>query len=327
MENEVMGKEYIYPKAEVEKFLKKKFMGQGQFFFRNGDFFNVRGKEIVEYSLQFYDSLYFKNNCFYPVVRSGYFKLKLSIYLPEFDSSCLCGKKEYLGGRKKYLEKRCIEDNGIYFFRLFDSNRWSYGFLGDTICRKDGEFLIIEFQENKSYGSFDSENFTVKIRELTKRSYYKIYLDCENFDGFDVFHDEIKSFLPKFSRNLVWNSDGLSREIIGGFLRLKLLKDNQWGRKKYLIDNKQRTIKQLENRLCEEKTQFLNVCHMYVHCNCAGYGWEQEEKISVAEFFPKKLFEKENISEKEYEWFTSGYAERDEEGLITLHFCKDCCDK
>ena len=48
-----MSYEFVYPKKE----LKKKEVSRAQVFFRNGDYFDLSGNEIVDINLQFYDTL------------------------------------------------------------------------------------------------------------------------------------------------------------------------------------------------------------------------------------------------------------------------------
>ena len=47
-------------------------------FFENGDFVEIKGTEIMNFSINLYDKLIKSHKGYNPVIESGYFKFKIS---------------------------------------------------------------------------------------------------------------------------------------------------------------------------------------------------------------------------------------------------------
>ena len=125
--------------------------------------------------------------------------------------------------------------------------------------------MILSFQENKAYGSYDKEYHTVNACNLTKSVVEKIGLDFENCDGFDIYAEEIQEMNINFEKELQWNSSCFGREIINGFIRLKLNKKLEWRHVNvYNCNEKIPNIKKLERRLCGKGLDDCDICHLYV---------------------------------------------------------------
>ena len=178
-----MSYEYVCQKI---KFTAKKF-GEAQVFFRNGDYFDLSKGEIVEMDIQFYDTLVAEERGFCPVARGGFIKCKIKEKMPKYCYAFVYNQKEYDKNRKEYLEERCVKEGGIYYLRLLDDNHWHCGIYGDVVAYLEEGYLILSFQENKTYGSYDKEYHMVKACNLTKSVIEKINLDFENCDGIEIF--------------------------------------------------------------------------------------------------------------------------------------------
>ena len=181
----------------------------------------MSGSEIVDISLQFYDTLIANEKGFSPVVKSGYIKCRFSKLAPRYDSSLLYNQKEYKKDRKTYLEERCVNEGGLYHIRLFDKNNWHDGIFGDIIAYKDSEVVVLSFQANRTYGTADKNYHTVMLPNVTKQVFEKIDLDFENCDSFEIFQEEILDIQINCKKQLEWNSSSYGREISNGFMEFR----------------------------------------------------------------------------------------------------------
>lgn len=116
-----MSDTYFFPKIKYTK-NEVDFM---YIFFENGDFLEIDGSEIIDFSINTYDKLIRSHKGYNPVVESGYFKLKIS-NKPAFTrrSHFLYNENEFKKNRKLYIENRCINESKITEIWLFDSLNW-----------------------------------------------------------------------------------------------------------------------------------------------------------------------------------------------------------
>ena len=312
-----MNYEYTCKKVKLDA----KTFKEGQVFFRNGDYFDLLACEIIEIDVQFYDTLVAENKHFCPVAKSGFVKCKI-INKPKQNRACVYNQKEYNRSRKSYLEQRCVNEGGIFFIRLFDSNNWHHEFFADVVATLEDGFLFLRFQENKAYGSFNSDYHTVNIRNLTKEVIEQIDLDFENCDSFTIYKNEIVDININFKSQLVWNSSNFSREIDNGFIRLKLNKENTWRTVNvYNCEEKIPNIKKLEKRLCGKGLDDCDICRIYVTYKHAGYCSSYEENIEIEDIQPIdkiKHFDNEDY----FHYYISGYTKREDDGTILIVFGK-----
>ena len=313
-----MSHEYVCQKI---KFNAKEFC-KAQIFFRNGDYFELLEGEIVEIDIQFYDTLVAGELGFCPVAKSGFIKCKIKEKTPKYCHAFVYNQKEWAKNRKEYLERRCVNEGGIYYLRLFDHNNWHYGIYAETVARLENGYLILRFQENKTYGLADKEYHTVNACNLTKSLVEKISLDFENCDGFDIYPEEIQEMNINFEKHLKWTSSCFGREIKNGFIRLKLNKELTWRHVNvYNCKEKIPNIKKLERRLCGRGIDDCDICHLYVWYNYAGYCMNHEECIHIEDIRP--IEELPDVDEEDiYPCFISGYAKREDDGSILIVFGK-----
>lgn len=313
-----MGYEYVCQKVK----LNAKEFGEAQIFFRNGDYFELSKGEIIEMDIQFYDTLITGERGFCPVAKSGFIKCKIKEKAPKYNQVFVYNKNEYAKNRKKYLEQRCVNEGGIYYLRLFNNNNWHYGIYAETVAYLENDYLILRFQENKTYGSADKDYHTVNACNLTKSVVEKISLDFENCDGFDIYQEEIQEMNINFEKQLEWSSSCFGREIKNGFIRLKLNKEIEWRQVNvYNCNEKIPNIKKLERRLCGRGIDDCDICNLYVQYNYAGYCMDHEECIQIKDIRP--IEELPDIDEEDiYPCFISGYAKREDDGSILIVFGK-----
>ena len=303
-----------------EYFCKKKSfvankVEEAQIFFSNGDFFTLTRKEILEVSVKFYDELRAGEKGFCAVAKSGFFKCKINAKKYS-GNQLLYENKEYGKDMKTYLENRCVKEGGICYVRLFDKNHWYVPFYCIASARTEDDFLIFEFQEQASIIAADSEYHTVRARAITKETVEKIYLSFENCDGIEIFQEEIQQMQLNFEKELEWSSSSFTRKLCNGFIHLKLNKDITWRKTNIGWMSGRDTLAKIKNRLCGKGRSEINICHLYITYNYAGYCMELEECVEIDDIRTVQEQEKD-------EWnYISGYAEIQKDGSVMIVFGK-----
>ena len=306
---------------KCEYFCKKKSFDprkieEAQVFFSNGDFVTLSKGEIVDLSIKFYDELRVGEEGFCPVAKSGFVKCKISRKNRRNGDSLLYDNSEYGKNFKEYFENRCVNENGIRYMRIFDENFWHLPFYCFATGRMQDGFLILDIQESYGCGSADSDFHTVRARGITKENVEKILLGFENCDGFEVFPEEIKDMQLDFEKDLEWGSAAFQRKLSSGYIRLKLNKDITWRVSHMQFDGGRNIIPKLEKRLCGKGKDTIDICHLYVTYDYAGYGMALKECVGIDDIRP--IEEQEND-----EWgYVSGYAERQNDGSVLIVFGK-----
>ena len=303
-----------------EYFCKKKTLiangvEEAQIFFLNGDFFTLTKKEILEVSIKFYDELCVGERGFCAVAKSGFLKCKIN-GKNHRGNQLLYEDKEYGKDIKTYLENRCVKEGGIRYMRLFDENHWYVPFYCIANARMEDDFLIFEFQEQVGYAAAESEYHTIRARAITKETVEKIDLDFENCVGIEIFQEEIQEMQLNFEKELEWSSFSFTRKLRNGFIRLKFNKNITWRKSNVCWTSERDTLTKIKNRLCGKGRSEIDICHLYITYNYAGYCMELEECVEVDDIRSAREIEED-------EWiYISGYAEMQKDGSIMIVFGK-----
>lgn len=308
-------------------------------FFKNGDFFKIRRKEIMDVKLHLYDNLVLHKREFSPVCESGFIKLRIKNEKSKHESFHLYNPEEFGGDRRLYIENRLLTEGGIDHICMFNENNWHKSFFGDAYAEREDGYLIIKYRHNDLYGPSDGEYHAVRAGDLTKSVIEKIDLDFENCESFEVFGDEIEDISLSFEDELEWNSDGYGRRLQGGFIKLRLNPDITWRRVNLHDDwnaEKRGAINRLVRRLSGRKGQdYVDICHLYVTYDYAGFGMDFEERISVEDIRSSKrpnndfgvndydFDEDYDDEDDDYDFFISGYAEKHKDGTVFIFFGGD----
>ena len=292
---------------------------RAQILFLNGDFIEIYGKEIVELQVVLYDQLVHYYKHYLPVAKSGFIKLKISTIKPLHPRSSVYNEKELLTYRKPYIQKRCVEEGGIFAIRLFNEDDWSDIILGNISARLEDKFIILTFSECLSLGSSDGENHVINLKNVYKRDVRVVNLDFENCDGIDVYQDEIEEINLTYKKELEWVSDGYTRVVQGGYIRLKFNKDYHCGRNATVYCEDNPKFKDIEKRICGKGEDTVDICHLYISNYHCGYGLEKKESILVTDL-PLPTNQHEDYGN--YPPYISGYAERQKDGSIMIYFGK-----
>ena len=300
--------------------------------FLNGDVIELWGKEIVDLQVVLYDNLIHFDNCYHPAVKSGFMKIKLGKNRPTYDSTSVYNFQDYLYDRKGYIKKCCLTEGGIFAISFFDALNWGKTIFGNITVKEEGDFLVLEFLSIPALTSSDSKNHTVRLKDVKEEDFRMIHLDFENCDGIDVYRHEIKEINLNFEKTLRWNSQGFSRVLKNGYIRLKFNKS--YGNRRYslwfLDADKIATTKHLERRICGNGEATIDICNLYVYNYHLGALDEKEEQISV----PDLVKYHNDIAENDDDYddyeddisYVSGYAKKQNDGSILIVFGKSLQD-
>lgn len=299
-------------------------------FFENGDFVEIKGAEIMNFSVNLYDKLIKSHKGYNPVIESGYFKFKIS-NKTAFNKTdyFLYNEEEFKKDRKLYIENRCINESRIVELWLFDSYNWHKVLHCEAVARKEDEFLWFEFLPQRM-GKCESEKHNIKIKKLIKEDIHSIDLDFENCEGFVVYNSEIKEINITFNEELVWGSSDFYREVIGGYIKIKLDKTFTSRENTLFEDKKNLKAFDFEKRLCGKSGEDIHdICHLYINYYHAGYSSIQyKECIEIKDINLNEEMQKENdtMEFNEYDWddfYEGGYCKKCQDGCIIIAFGKN----
>lgn len=311
--------EYVCSKKKFEK----KEIEKVYIFFKNGDFLKIRKNEIMDIDVRLYDNLVWNGEESSPVVESGFIKLRIQAGKAKGEPRFLCDPDQYNKNRKGYIENRLTVEGGIERICLFNENNWHDTLFGDAFAVMEGDCLLIKYKPNDLYGPCTGENHVMRLGDVSRQNTERILLDFENCESFEIFPEEIINVQLKFGQELDWNSSGYAREIKGGFIQLRLSPKISW-RKVNLADEwmgrKTRGIAPLEKRLCRKGEDVIDICHLYVTYDYAGYGIKREEHIAIHDIRPAEYFERLEREDIYDESFISGYARKQDDGTIMIVF-------
>ena len=305
-----------------EYFVKKKAFAprkieKVQMFFANGDFVTLAKREIVDISVTFYDELRVGEMGFCPVAKSGFLKCRIkSSRKRGYYKYLVYERSEYGEIFKEYFENRCTREGGIRYMRIFDENSWHVPFYCIASARKQDDFLIFDFQEGVGCGTAESDSHFVRVRDVTKANIDKIDLDFENCDSFEIFPQEIQDMKLDFYDELEWGASSFRRRLRSGYIRLKLDKEITWRRSNVYWGKCKDEIRKLENRLCGKGKDVIDICHLYVTYDYAGYCTYLEECIEIDDIRPIE------VQEDDEDGYVSGYAEKQKDGSVLIVFGK-----
>lgn len=325
MDSAVKKHEYVYPKKNFEK----DDVGVMRLFFDNGDYLSFRGGEIADMRLKLYDRLVAGERGFCTVAESGYIKLKVSRkddidYPDEF----LYNSEEYRKDRKSYIEKRCVNEGGIKFIRLFDEDNRHDTIYGNIAAAMDGGFLVLTFSGIENFGSSDGDENVILLNDISKAKIVSINLDFENCEDFSVYFREIVDINLQFAHELEWDAGDLYRRVKSGFIKIRLDKMPDYRKVCFLGCKKSPGIKQLEKRLCWDKGICSHdICHLYIEYYYAGTGSRKVECVEVEDIRSDEEFELNERLEAEggceFEDFIGGYCKKCDDGTIMIAFGKN----
>lgn len=314
---------YFYPKMKYTK-NEVSFM---YVFFENGDFLEIKGSEIINFSINVYDKLIRSHKGYNPVVASGYFKLKIC-NKPKFvqSSHSLYNDADFKKDRKSYIENRCTNESRITEIWLFNSNNWHKVLHCELKAKMDGDFLLFEFIPQPQMGAYQSENHYVNVGNVKKEDIHHIDLDFENCESFVVYNDEIEEVNINFDDQLKWGSGDLCRKALGGYIKIKL--DKGFLPRQNCLFGNEKGLKNIdfERRLCGKKGEDIHdICHLYIDYYHAGYGGIQaSECVEVDD--AKTAEELEELEKKEeqtgetYYYYEGGYCKKTKDGSIIIAF-------
>lgn len=315
--------EYFYPKKKIAI----NSISQALIFFKNGDFLEIRKNEIVEVCVNFYDRLIWNHREASPVVESGFIKLKIQEEKDKYEACFLYNLKEFRKNRKEYIESRLVQEGEIDRICIFDENNWHHTLFGDAYAKLDGNYLIISYNPNGLYGACNSDNNTINLCVVSKSAVYKINLDFENCESFEIFKEEIIDIQLNFHKKLYRNSNGFTRAVRNGFIKLKLKPQINWRKINFANEwqgKRTKGIAPLKKRLVWENNRCeIDICNLYVTYDYMGYCTDREECISINDIRPNEYFdslEKEGIYDFD---FISGYAEIQDDGSFLVVFGKE----
>ncbi len=320
-----MFNKYLFPKMKYTK-NEVSFM---YIFFENGDFLEIKGSEIFNFSINIYDKLIRSRKGYNPVIESGYFKLKICNKSAFTKSShFLYNEADFRKNRKSYIENRCVNESWITEIWLFNSYSWHKVLHCESKGKMDGDFLLLEFLPQPQMGTFKNENHYVNIKNIEKEDIFKIDLDFENCESFAVYNDEIEDVNIDFEDKLEWGAGDLYRKAIGGYIKIKLNKDFAL-RENHLFKNKKSLkIVDFERRLCGKKGEDIHdICHLYIDFYHAGYGEVQVECVEVDDIKTdeeiKNIEKKEEQTGQSYYYYEGGYCKKHKDGSIIIAFGKN----
>ncbi len=335
-----MSCEYTFPK---NKFSEESVIERLKICFDNGDYLEIKQREILDASIDFYDSLIFGEGGAYPVARSGFIKLKIQEGNAKMPKCFLYNQKEYKSKRKQYIENRLSCEGGIKCITLYNCNNWSNTVFGDIYATCEDEFLFLRFKENEHYGTYGSENHSIKLRNISKSMIRAIDIDFENCDGFEIYGDEIVDLQFNFEGCLNWNSNGYIRCVKNGYMVIKLNPDYNDSRSEnvYLCKKGKKMTRYLESRMCQRRFDLTDICNLYITYDYYDYRGAIKETITMPTlsrsgkwttvtnddeldgYPPNDYYCYEDDDEYEDNFpYISGYAEKGSDGTIKIVFGK-----
>lgn len=293
-------------------------------FFENGDYLSLNSSELAEYFVNLYDKLVRRRMGYCAIAESGFIKLKIKKHAVDYDRYFLHNPEEYLRNRKKYIENRCVNESRITEIWFFDKNSWHYILRGNIRATMDETYLRWEFLPQPQIGEASSDEHTICLGGIKTDDVFCIDLDFENCESFYVYSKEILEINLDFDKNLTWESGELYRNVVGGYIKLKLKKYYNT-RPNHLFDNDNLKKRDFERRLCGKKGFATHdISHLYISYHYSGFGNSITECLELNEI--KTDSEIEQMEKKEDElgriWYSykSGYARKKKDGTIILAF-------
>ena len=119
-----------------------------------------------------------------------------------------------------------------------------------------------------------------------------------------------------FENELEWESFSFLRKLQNGFIRVKFNEDITWRKSNVDWKSGKDTLAKIKKRLCGKGRSEIDICHLYITYDYAGYCMQLEECVAIDDI--RTIQEQE-----EDEWgYISGYAEKQKDGSILIVFGK-----
>lgn len=243
---------YIFPKFEYTK----KGISSILLSFDNGDCLEVSSGDILEFSINAYDRLIRSCGGFNPVVESGCLRFKINY--PEFKK--MRNKEDYINAKKAYVESITC-NKAVNILHIYDNSDNNYLLHCNANVEQDGETFVLKFFPQPQMGSATGKDFYVIAPEIDIENIDSITLSFENCESAVIYRLEIEEVNFEFGKKLAWYDSELRRELVGGYLKIRLAEPNRRG---YFLDEPTIiTLKKTERRLCGKKgIARHDVCHL-----------------------------------------------------------------
>jgi len=299
----------LFSKDEIEK---------TYLFFKNGDYLEIRKNELIDVQISLYDELIQTPKGFSPRGAAGTVRLRIRGGKPRHEAYALCDPEEYRKDRKAYIETRAVKDGGISHVIFFDANYWNDTVYGDLYAEMDGNDLCLRFHPGAKVPA-DSPLHTVALGSPDRKKILQLCLDFENCDEITFYGEEILDLSLRLDDELCRDSGAYTRQVVGGSIKLRPLKEYASCRHARIIGQKNPKTKDLIKRIGGKNWEELDVCRLFITYDYPGYGMFTKETIEVSDLRcrkgapPRKTFEEE-------EWYISGYAKAEKGGTVLLSF-------
>ena len=313
-----MNCEYTHPKMPIDI----RHVEEMHIVFDNGDFVVLTKREILQIDLRLYDRLTENDLEYSPVAESGFIECQIAPKAPRHDSYRLYDDKAYRQDRKAYIEDRCVNQGAISCIYFFNEFNWSQTLFGDVFASIEDDRLILRYRPNEKYGPCNSDWHTARIGNITTKNIDCIELDFENCDSLDVFDTEIKSIQLIYDTNLKLHSSGFTRELIGGYILLKLDPEITWRHESIFFKPSRlpwQKTRHIEKRLFCAADHSIDICNLYVTYTHAG-SHRKRELISVRRTpLCYAMMDAQEDDTNDIIFF-SGYAFKRKDGSILIRF-------
>ncbi len=306
-----MEKTYICNKNILLEEVKKI-----EFRFNNGDILALRNTELIENSIKLCDAMQRVGDGYDFFGKEVYLKFKIKKSRVSFSSEHLVDKELYKKDRKAYIENRCAQNQDLRSVHFFNLLNWSYGVYSNYTAQLQGDFLIIK---GEYMGKCESENGSIRLRDIKKDDICRIELGFENCDHLEIFCTEILEFDLDYDETLSWDGNKLYRAVKSGCMKLKLIEKN---RKASIYISNNPTIKKIEQRICEKN----GICeHDICRLNIILPHYLGDESIEVydSRFCAETDDEDFDDDDEPTIDFIGGYAKKLKDGSICIAFGKD----
>ena len=119
-----------------------------------------------------------------------------------------------------------------------------------------------------------------------------------------------------FEEELQWTASSFMREVREGYIQLKFEKNITCRNSNLDVRKNKSTLSKMKKRLCGNGRDPIDICHLYVTYDYAGYCLHMEECIEIKDIRPA-----EKITQNDCDYI-SGYAQEPKDGSILIVFGK-----
>ena len=320
---------YYYPKNEGK--IEIENIDFARLYFDNGDYIYLYKSDIKDLKLEYYDNLV-KDYCddgYCPYARSGYIRLNIKRHAGGiYTESNVHNKIDLKKNRKEFIRKRLVEDGGLFRIKVFNENNWSKTIFGNFVASIDGDDILINVYPKAIDKDFNSNMFKLTVPDLNEVDIRKLELILENCESIEIFEDEIEKIDVVFNNELIWGSGELFREIVGGYIDLKI--EYKSYRLYELFDGKATPNNIIKRLAGKNKVDLHNICRLNTKISC-GWGEELREAIEIKDTRPQEMIDAiekaedddslDNIDDLfDYPYFIGGVAKAMGENKVRIEF-------